>query len=112
MSRPPRILHLGNVANNGYINAKLQRRVGVAADALCDEWHMISQPEWEDAPLDPVDDPLDPLMEPAAESGWRRPDWVLSPRRWDPRGEQESWLHERAKLTLDAPALFAAYVGL
>ena len=112
MSRPPRILHLGNVANNGYINAKLQRRVGVAADALCDEWHMISQPEWEDAPLEPVEDPLAPLMEAASSGGWLRPDWVLSPRDWDPRAENERWLQERIKLAIDAPALFARYPGL
>ena len=106
MNGHPRVLHLGNVANNGYINAKLQRRVGVPADALCDEWHMISQPEWEDAPLGPVEDPLAPLM---GTGGWHRPDWVLSPRRWDPRAEQERWLHERVRLAIDGPALVARY---
>jgi len=108
VSRPLRVLHVGNVANNGYINAKLQRRVGVEADALCDEWHMISQPEWEDAPLEPVEDPLAPLMR----DDWQRPDWVLSPRTWDPRGEGERWLVERVRLALDAPALAARYAVL
>ncbi len=80
MSRPLRVLHVGNVANNGYLNAKLLRRVGVEADALCDEWHMISQPEWEDAPIDwNGGDPEAPLMEAAAAAGWHRPEWVLSP---------------------------------
>ena len=106
MSRPPRVLHVGNVANNGYLNAKLQRRVGVPADAVCDEWHMISQPEWEDAPLEPVSDPLAPLM---GKVGWERPDWVISPRRWDPRAEQERWLHERARLAVDGPGLVARF---
>ena len=64
MSRPLRVLHVGNVANNGYLNAKLLRRAGVEADALCDEWHMISQPEWEDAPIEwNGGDPEAPLME-------------------------------------------------
>ena len=106
MSQPLRVLHVGNVANNGYLNAKLQRRVGIAADAVCDEWHMISQPEWEDAPLGPVEDPLAPLM---GTSEWHRPDWVLTPRRWDPRAEEERWLHERVRLAVDAPALLARY---
>ena len=93
MSRPLRVLHVGNVANNGYLNAKLLRRVGVEADALCDEWHMISQPEWEDAPIDwNGGDPEAPLMEAAAAAGWRRPEWVLSPRLWDPTNSHESWL--------------------
>jgi glycosyltransferase involved in cell wall biosynthesis len=101
------VLHVGNVANNGYINAKLQRRVGVEADAVCDEWHMISQPEWEDAPLEPVEDPLAPLKP----DDWDRPDWVLSPRTWDPRGEGERWLVERLRLAVDGPALVARYPG-
>src|SRR4051794_6546678 len=50
--RPLRVLHVGNIANNGYLNAKLMRRIGVEADALCDEWHILSQPEWEDAEID------------------------------------------------------------
>src|SRR4029079_18365036 len=75
--RPPRVPHGGKRANNGYLNAKLQRRVGVPADAVCDEWHMISQPEWEDAPLEPVSDPLAPLM---GKVGWGAPGYVLSTR--------------------------------
>jgi glycosyltransferase involved in cell wall biosynthesis len=101
------VLHVGNVANNGYINAKLQRRVGVEADAVCDEWHMISQPEWEDAPLEPVADPLAPLR--GSVPGWERPDWVLSPRRWDPHAADERYLSERVRLAVDAPALIARY---
>ena len=54
---------------------------------------MISQPEWEDAPIDwNGGDPEAPLMEAAAAAGWHRPEWVLSPRRWDPTNSQESWL--------------------
>ena len=74
MSRPLRVLHVGNVANNGYLNAKLLRRVDVEADALCDEWHMISQPEWEDAPIDwNGGDPEAPLMERGRRGGLAPP---------------------------------------
>lgn len=100
-----RVLHLGNVANNGYLNAKLIRRAGVEADALVDEWHILSQPEWEDAPLEPGVDPYAPLPEIAASLGWQRPDWVLSPNRWDPEGETLSYLSERIALARRAPKL-------
>ena len=70
MTRHLRVLHSGNVANNGYLNAKLLRRAGVEADALCDEWHILSQPEWEDAPLEAVSDHQAPLPELAARVGW------------------------------------------
>jgi len=110
---PPRVLHIGNVANNGYLNAKLLRRVGVEADALCDEWHMISQPEWEDAPIEWTGgDPEAPLMEAAERAGWRRPPWVLSPRRWDPTNTHESWLGARGRLAIAGPGLSLDYERL
>jgi len=113
MSRPPRVLHVGNVANNAYLNAKFLRRAGVEADALCDEWHMISQPEWEDAPIDwNGGDPEAPLMERAAAAGWHRPEWVLSPSRWDPTNSHEFWLGTRLELLRDAPWLLRRYASL
>ncbi len=77
-----RVLHAGNVANNAYLNAKFQRRAGIEADALCDELHILSLPEWEDAGLVGVYDDYAPLETIAAEHGWSRPPWVLAP---DPR---------------------------
>ena len=48
--RSPRILHLGNIGNNGYNNAKLLNRAGLDCDTLCyDYYHIMSCPEWEDA---------------------------------------------------------------
>jgi len=48
--RPLRVLHIGNIANNAYNNAKIQRQVGIAADVLnFGYYHTISCPEWEDA---------------------------------------------------------------
>jgi glycosyltransferase involved in cell wall biosynthesis len=100
-----RVLHSGNVANNAYNNAKLLRRAGVAADALCDERHIFSQPEWEDAPLAGTFDETEPLEEVAATAGWHRPDWVLSLRAplTNPLGR--AWLDERIRLALSTPKL-------
>lgn len=48
--RSPRLLHIGNIANNGYNNAKLLNRAGFDCDTLCyDYYHIMSCPEWEDA---------------------------------------------------------------
>lgn len=51
--RPLRVLHYGNIANNGYLNAKALRRQGVEADVLCHDYHHIMGcPEWEDGDID------------------------------------------------------------
>ena len=100
-----RILHSGNVANNAYNNAKLMRRAGVAADALCDERHIFSQPEWEDAPLAGSFAEVEQLEEIAAAAGWHRPDWVLSPRAPLTGPQGRAWLDERIRLALSTPRL-------
>lgn len=47
-----KILHLGNIANNGYSNAKFQRQRRLAADALIYNYtYIMGMPEWEDADL-------------------------------------------------------------
>jgi len=52
LERAPRVLHLGNIANNAYLNAKILRSSGVEADVLCcDYYHIMGCPEWEDADL-------------------------------------------------------------
>ncbi|MBD0329633.1 MAG: glycosyltransferase [Thermoleophilia bacterium] len=72
-----RVLHVGNVANNGYLNAKLQRRVGIEADAICDERHILSLPEWEDADLRGSFEPYPDAGAIGRAAGWERPAWVL-----------------------------------
>jgi glycosyltransferase involved in cell wall biosynthesis len=48
--RVARVLHIGNVANNAYNNAKLMRAAGVDCDVLCyNYYHIMGCPEWEDA---------------------------------------------------------------
>lgn len=47
--RKLRVLHVGNVANNAYLIAKEQQRVGIDADVLSnDYYHMMTTPEWEE----------------------------------------------------------------
>jgi glycosyltransferase involved in cell wall biosynthesis len=104
-----RVLHAGNVANNAYNNAKLMRRAGVEADALCDEWHIISQPEWEDAPLAGSFGEAEPLEEIAAAAGWHRPEWVLAPRAPLTNPDGRAWLDERIRLALSTPRLNLLY---
>jgi glycosyltransferase involved in cell wall biosynthesis len=75
-----RVLHLGNVANNGWNNAKLLRRIGVRADAVCDELQALAQPEWEEAVLPRGIDAMEPWADVEPLDGWQRPEWVLGPR--------------------------------
>jgi len=77
--RAPRVLHLGNIANNAYLNAKLSRAAGVEADVLCcDYYHIMGCPEWEDADLagDYGSDDL-PDFTRVDLSGFRRPEWFV-----------------------------------
>lgn len=75
--RPFRVLHIGNVANNAYLNAKILNRAGVASDVLCySYYHIMGCPEWEDAPFDgKVDDPFLPDWSRVDLNGFQRPRW-------------------------------------
>jgi glycosyltransferase involved in cell wall biosynthesis len=47
--RPLRVLHIGNVAGNAYLNAKFLRSYGVESHVLSyDYYYPIGTPEWED----------------------------------------------------------------
>lgn len=79
ITRAPRVLHLGNIANNAYLNAKLLRAGGVEADVLCaDYYHIMGCPEWEDADLvgDHGCDDL-PDWRRVDLRGFRRPEWFV-----------------------------------
>ncbi|MGK7344308.1 MAG: glycosyltransferase family 4 protein [Candidatus Nitrospinota bacterium M3_3B_026] len=48
--RPPRILHIGNICNNAYHNAKLLNKAGADCDVINhDYYHIMGWPEWDDA---------------------------------------------------------------
>lgn len=73
-----RILHVGNIANNAYNNAKFLRRKGIEADVLCyDYTHVMAQPEWEDAEFEGQPDEHDPQWEKIGLGSFRRPDWFI-----------------------------------
>jgi glycosyltransferase involved in cell wall biosynthesis len=75
--RRPRVLHVGNIANNAYYNAKLLNRAGLDCDVFCfSNYHIMSCPEWEDADFDrnPGND-FFPAWEHVDLRGFRRPAW-------------------------------------
>lgn len=47
-----KILHLGNIANNAYLNSKFLRKLGVESDVISHDYYdPMSTPEWEDSAL-------------------------------------------------------------
>jgi len=75
--RKPRILHIGNIANNAYINAKILNKAGFDCDVLCyDYYHIMGCPEWEDADYDGViKDQFNPCWGDVDLKGFKRPPW-------------------------------------
>jgi hypothetical protein len=75
--RPPRILHIGNVANNAYLNAKYLNRAGYDCDVLCnDYYHIMACPEWEELEVGgELDDPNHPEWFNLVKSSYSRPKW-------------------------------------
>jgi glycosyltransferase involved in cell wall biosynthesis len=75
--RPLRVLHIGNIANNAYNNAKIQRARGIAADVLChDYYHIMACPEWEDADFSgAIADEMFPDWWAVKRNGFVRPRW-------------------------------------
>ena len=75
--RAPRVLHIGNIANNAYNNARLMNAAGLDCDVLCyDYYHAMACPEWEDAELDePPSHAFRPDWRNVELMGYVRPDW-------------------------------------
>ncbi|MBY0421760.1 MAG: hypothetical protein K2Q06_05610, partial [Parvularculaceae bacterium] len=73
------MLHVGNIANNAYNNACIQRQWGVEADVLAlDEYHATAAPEWEDGDLSrPLENPARADWSKAGVRGFQRPDWFV-----------------------------------
>ncbi|RMH12351.1 MAG: hypothetical protein D6695_06925 [Planctomycetota bacterium] len=83
--RAPRILHVGNVANNAYNNAKVLVEAGFECDVVCyDYYHIMGCPEWEDADFaGMVQDHFLPNWREVDLRGFRRPRWFAQgPRFW------------------------------
>ena len=78
LGRPPRVLHIGNIANNAYNNARIQRRHGIEADVLCYHYfHIMGCPEWEDGTFEGEVDADLPNWFATSLGGWSRPDWFV-----------------------------------
>jgi len=75
-TRPLRVLHMGNIGNNAYNNAKLLRAAGVECDVLCPlYYHSMACPEWEDADFEGDVDPFRPAWHRLDLHGFVRPRW-------------------------------------
>jgi len=77
--RPPRVLHIGNIANNAYLNAKILRSRGIDCDVLCyDYYHIMGCPEWEDADFEgDFGDQFQPDWTRVELHGYTRPEWFV-----------------------------------
>src|SRR5262249_52169659 len=78
--RPLRVLHIGNIANNAYNNARIQRQRGVDACVLSfDYYHIMATPEWEDADfIGEVGDDFFPDWWAVDLKGFKRPRWFVA----------------------------------
>ena len=74
------------------------------ADALCDEWRIFCQPEWEDAELE-GDFDADERLRPGAAEGWTKPDWALRPQGPDPPAGRVQWVNGHLRVLGELPRL-------
>lgn len=78
LGRPLRVLHIGNIANNAYNNARIQRQYGIEADVMChDYYHVMGTPEWEDGGLTTPVNPMLPDWWASNLRGFKRPSWYV-----------------------------------
>jgi glycosyltransferase involved in cell wall biosynthesis len=83
-----KILHVGNIANNAYNNAKFLRRKGISSDVLCYGYtHVMGQPEWEDAEFEGQPDEFYPQWDRFDLGGFQRPSWFIQDELlpWTPK---------------------------
>ena len=82
--RPPRVLHIGNIANNAYNNAKLLNMAGLDCDVICyDYYHIMACPEWEDADFEgKIADQFRPDWTAVTLNGFERPAWFAQGPLW------------------------------
>ena len=75
--RSLRVLHIGNIANNAYINAKLLNEAGLDCDVICHSYyHIMACPEWEDADFEgEIKDQFFPNWRSVNLNGFKRPRW-------------------------------------
>lgn len=99
--RAPRVLHIGNIANNAYTNARIQRRFGIDAEVLCyDYYHVMACPEWEDASFNgDLGDNNFPNWWSVDIGEWSRPSWFIQ----GPFQASVEFMERRNRLGADHP---------
>jgi hypothetical protein len=77
--RSPRVLHIGNIANNAYNNAKILNEAGLENYVVCyDYYHIMGCPEWEDADFPKfTGDHYKPEWFRLQLNGFVRPEWFI-----------------------------------
>ncbi len=77
--RKLRVLHVGNIAANGFLNAKFLRRIGIEADVLCnDYYHIMGYPEWEELYINNgYKQDILPRFSKHDKKGYQRPKWFV-----------------------------------
>ncbi|WHZ15576.1 MAG: hypothetical protein OJF52_002420 [Nitrospira sp.] len=80
--KPIRVLHIGNVANNAYLNARILNDAGLDCDVLNhDYYHVMGYPEWEDADfVGRLSSELYPDWDALDLRGFSRPRWFAQGR--------------------------------
>jgi glycosyltransferase involved in cell wall biosynthesis len=80
LGRSLRVLHIGNIANNAFNNARIQRQHGIEADVLsADNYHIMATPEWEEAHFDAAPaDAFFPDWSSVNLNGYQRPRWFAA----------------------------------
>lgn len=90
--RPLRVLHVGNVANNAYLNAKLLNAAGLDCDVLAyAHYHIMGCPEWEEADFTTAIDESRPDWGGVDLHGYQRPRWFAQ----GPIGDAVAYLDAR-----------------
>lgn len=71
------MLHIGNIANNAFLNAKILNQHGFDCDVMCaDYYHIMGCPEWEEADFaGDVGDHFQPDWTAVDLRGYQRPRW-------------------------------------
>jgi glycosyltransferase involved in cell wall biosynthesis len=122
MGRPLRVLHIGNVANYAYVNAKLMRAYGVDTTVVDpDFYHIMATPEWHEAEIsgDHGNDWF-PKWGALDLNGYIRPDWVIQGRSdlvWpllaaQAAGDKGRAAHFRKRLTFENKLLSQDFAPL
>ena len=74
-----KVLHLSNIANNAYLNAKILNEKGIESDVLSQNYyHIMGCPEWEDADfIGNYGEDNNPNWSSMDLNGFERPDWFV-----------------------------------